>query len=210
MGPMTKGMKCPVNSIGMETVWNDTGNDPVGEGGSWSRHSELVELLHPGQKNVHFPKGFGQSCFYVQLKGKEGWRSTMLAMRIVFLPTRHAKNRPDSNPWDGSPLGWPLMSSPACHFSSIYMCLSASGVRTNGLVSISGQGTRKRDMAPLTTGTTNSSIRWMCPTTWIHCTGEMSPGGQSPSDVIALHHLFTGWCISSSNKKWSKSFMFWG
>lgn len=33
--------------------------------------SELVEFLHPGQENVHFPKGFGQSCFYVQLKGKE-------------------------------------------------------------------------------------------------------------------------------------------
>lgn len=38
---------------------------------SWPRPSDLVEVLHPGQENVHFSKGFGHSCFSVQLKGKE-------------------------------------------------------------------------------------------------------------------------------------------
>lgn len=62
---MAKSLKCPEDSLGVNNGLKWCGEQI----GSYpDRQSEMVEVLHPGQENVHFPKGFHQSRFCVHLQ----------------------------------------------------------------------------------------------------------------------------------------------
>ena len=130
---------------------------------SWSQHSELVEFLHPGQENVHFSKGFGLGCLYVQLKRKECWRSTILAARIGFLATYHSWSWL-YHLWDG--LWWA--------YPPITCCFTGAGeeVRTKGQWVAVGKGTREKHLEFLIARTIESLCGVDFATSWVYYADE--------------------------------------
>lgn len=79
-GSMAKGLKCLEDSRDVHNAlkWHGEQRRKLS-----NQQSEMVEFLHPGQENVHFPKGFHQSDFCIQLQQMEGWGSGMLMIRSV-------------------------------------------------------------------------------------------------------------------------------
>lgn len=135
---MVKGVKCPENITGRDTLEMTWRTRRV----FWSRHLELVELLHPGQKNVHFSKGFGLSCFYVQLREE-------LKICHVSYNNKFSSNPPllelaVSTSQDGF---WWSQLQP--HITCPPLCvLSALGLRTVGQWVTAGQKQGKSIRSP--------------------------------------------------------------